>query len=617
MKIKRLFSTSLLISVLLTGIFSKVLKANLFLDIFPVPIPKSEQILSFDTAVRDNDLGFVLQTKNRLLFLQSNDQGSSFQKQIPLMNGPVLGYSLAMDQKYAAIVWIEEKEKVIKYALIRIKNNKLESVKTLYSYKGETAYSPKIIFDDNKLLMIFIDHYNNSSIVKLLKINLNGSIIHNLTPYDKGHSFLPQIAVCKRRYLLVWNNITGSREEIMYKSSSSGGRSWSTMKQIFKNDFKDRNPLLFQDNDDFYLLWQDDHLGNWNVSFSKYTDKEWTDFSRLTSGLVNCWLPQGGFYKGRLFITWLDKSEGESGLFYRKKEIHKGSWSIKSPVNPGIKNIQAYKIVSSEKLIFLTYLKDEKLYFSKLISEQKKFPVSINKIDHDGYKIEFQADQRDISSFAINFNRKKSFLPVIPVLSKEEKTFYVYSKNGSLFDQINLAVRSVDDLGILSQTYSSPLLHSGKNKKYKHISWRKIDENKLYFNFMENRLFLKLKYDTVMKKNNILNKLYFYSVNLNYEEDNDDPAKNKFLRLFDLLNGSIDFNRLIEGDEIFLPTLWENTQFISIIENNIGSTIQQMETRYQLSDKPYLYYFVSKDLQKIKKFDQAEKDDFLIILCPY
>ncbi len=588
------------------------INANRFLNIISLPVEK--KIDSFDLETFKNNIGFLIKSKNNLLYLFSNNQGKSFKNPIKITDKNILGYTLALNKQSSVILWIEERKKAIKFAVIDHKKNKIKNTKTLYFFKGETAYSSKILFDNEKLLLIYIDHYKNNAIVKFLKFNTSGKIIYNHAPYEQGYNFLPQIKINNNQYLLVWNNITGSREEILYTYSMNKGKSWKNIEQLIYNDFKDRTPRLQVDNKNFYLTWQDNHLGNWNISYAKFENNEWANFMRLTSGLINCWMPQCGIYKNQFFVTWLDKSKGESQIFYKKKFLNQNIWSSFRSLNKKINNINSYKMKTSENFLILAYLKNNQIKFSKLYSIHQTIHLYKEKIKNNGIKIAWKSNKEDIDQFAINFSKKRDNNFFTPVLNKNENEFYIYVKNHPS-DNIFFNLKYYDDIGVTSEGSSIKIFDSKKKSKYKHIQWKKIDNNKLYYNFIENKLYLKIKYQNGMTREKILNKLYFYPINkMNIDND---IYKNKFIKVFNLINGNIDFNRLIKGDEIFLPVLWENSLFLSRIKNNLKTTLKNMEVRYKLKDIGYLYYIVSEDLLKIKKYQQTKKNDFVVIMCLY
>lgn len=575
-----------------------------------IQVPYKQSVLSYQSALSDKQMGFLLMTKkNNLVYYYSID-GHAWKKPIIISDQKISNYTVTIDENLAYIIYLKDKNKSVNLYTIDHNKNKIIDKKIIYHFKGKTAYSPQIAVHANNLIIVYIDHYSQNAILKLLKIKKTGKIIYNHTLLENGLSYLPQVKVSDDVYLVVWNNLNGTREEIYYASSKNNGKSWKGKQPVLNNDFKDQNPQLCRINNTFHLVWQDNRLGSWNITYAQYKNNKWTDFIRLTNGLINCWLPQCGIYKNQLFIFWLDQSKGDAHLFMKKKKFFQNTWDEIKDINANINNPQTYKINSSESLILLSFLKNNKLYYSKLSSLQESLSCKQQSIEPSGYKISWHTEKKDIDSFTLTISDKKEAHPDYPLLGKKINHIYLYSENPSLLNNTYFHIRYYDDIDILSPVQSLLLKKKEQSLSIKKYSWDKYSINKIYQNILENQLYIKFKYKKGLNKTRILGKLYFYILNSSFQR------RDQFNKLFNQLNGNIDFHRLIDGDEIYLPMIWENTFFVNKINSDIDETLKQIESFYDLKDKGYIYYILDSRLKNFKSYQQVKEDDFLVVIIP-
>ena len=82
--------------------FTGSINANRFLNITSLPVEK--KIDSFDLETFKNNIGFVIKSKNTLLYLFSNNQGKSFENPIKITDKKILGYTLALNKQSSIIL---------------------------------------------------------------------------------------------------------------------------------------------------------------------------------------------------------------------------------------------------------------------------------------------------------------------------------------------------------------------------------------------------------------------------------------------------------------------------------------------------------------------------------
>ncbi|MDD5066741.1 MAG: hypothetical protein PHF84_06800 [bacterium] len=587
------------------------LGASLFLDLKPVPL--SCMVSAFSAAASDDRIGFLVKDVNsRLYFITGANKGLSFSKTISLSSRKVIDQTLFMDKQVTLAVWMEEADNKIKMA--RISNDKVESVKPLVPFSDLGAFHPRIVAVKDGFLLLFSENYRNHSGIRLVRFTLDGTILEDKVLFQTGNNYLPQVRSSKDQICLVWNNLTGDKEELYSLISTDQGKNWGVVIPVTSNDFPDRGPVLYAIKNKFYLLWQDNRLGNWNVAYAEYNKKKWTGFSQLTSHLFNCWLPQMAFYKDKLFFFWLDKSEGNSQISYVRKGFYTSVWSDPVRFHPEAGNIDDYQVAGSDDFFTLACVKENKLYFSRVYNDFEKISPEKQEISPDGWRLSWKRGKSDLAKYSVYFSLAGHDGFFMPVFQKGDEHFAVYSKNKERLNPVLFNIRYYNDIDLLSDVSSLPLnKETGRISVRKPVDWKKAEKNTIFYQIMQDSLYIKYKYRKGIDKDRILGMLYFQIINYL----NRNYGYNKFIRVFNLLNGNIDFNRLIEGDEIFLPVVWGDFFFLSLVGKDVASSLAGLEEKYNLKNRGYLYYLVSSDLGKIKEYEEAVPGDIIVLFCPY
>ena len=593
-----------------------VLFGNPFKNIVQLKI--NQKVDSFKVDLFKTNIGFAYINNNVLYYTFSLNKGISFEPLVQINKINSINYAVIIADMYSFIIWDNEANKEIDLVRIDHDQNKISFKKKLLNYHGKTVYNFNAIIDNNTILFVYIENNNDHYTLNYIKCDNEGNLLDHKELYNNGYNLLPQIKINQKKYFIVWNSIEGDKENILYTYSLDKGRNWQNVKYVINNDYKNRGAVLFNEAERFFLLWQDNRMGNWNINYVEFKNNEWQNFNSITSGLINYWLPQFGFYMNKLFAFWLDKSDGEAKIYFKIKNLkNKSNWGQIKKINEQINNIDNYQIKSSDEFLLLAFQKNNKVFFSQLYFDPEKNMVIGKEIINNGYHIFWEnTGQDDILSYSITISKQKNKKLFFPVLYNSENNFYLYSANKSKLQNLFFNINYCDDIGILSDTeaialdQNVPSLKSGINKDV--ISWEKLDADKVFYFIMSNKLYLKINYKKGINKDKILGKLFFYPIH--YFDKENSINKNKLIKVFNLINGNIDFDRLIDGDEIYLPLIWSNIFYLDIIKDNADNALKAMMNKYNLQEQGIFYYIVANDLNEIKKIEQAKAGDYLIIL---
>ncbi len=92
-------------------------------------------------------------------------------------------------------------------------------------------------------------------------------------------------------------------------------------------------PQLAVSDSMIYCVWNDDRRGNWEVFFTRSSDRgaTWSSNTRLSDSGVNTWRPALAAWNDTLLVVWEDYRDGESSI-YKKVSFDGGvHWSADTP----------------------------------------------------------------------------------------------------------------------------------------------------------------------------------------------------------------------------------------------------------------------------------------------
>ena len=594
---------NMFILLLILMLNSYNLKANLFRKIYSIKCKKS--ITKYKIKA-NNNLYILYQNKNNYLYLLNE---KNKKETLILSDSLIDDFNFAINKNTLVIIYTKKNNNFLNYLIVDINNNKIIKKDIIYYTKAIAIYNLNLLFNNKKIIATFIEQYKHHSNIKAIIFSLKkNKILFNTTLYEKGYNFSPIIKKYSNKYLIVWTNINGDKKNIFYTFITDNLRYKAHL--LTKNDFDNIAPSVIIDKKLIYIAWQENRLGNWNISLAVLKNIKLKSVYRITSTLVNHWQPQISIYKNKIFLFWLDKSEGKPALYFISKDITHNIWSSPEKVS-NIKIFNTYNIIKDKSRIILISKNNNTFYYSYL--KHSIYKISLKKYIKNNREIviTWNNNYPDIKYFAINITKNKHQHFFTPILKRGNNQFYLYSSQYSQLPTLYFQLAYYDDLNIKSKEFNILLTKANHiSSKEKNEIWNEISVEDIYDNFVYNKSYYSISYTPEINYNIFIYKIFFYVIN-QFSQDN-----NKFLKVFNSLNENIDFNRLIEGDKILLPEYWGNVEFIQKINTTIDDALYEAEKKFNLKNKSYIYYILSENFKSFKTKKNSKKDDFLIIINP-
>jgi Neuraminidase (sialidase) len=136
------------------------------------------------------------------------------------------------------------------------------------------------------------------------------------------HSYVPAIAIdSKSAVHMVWKDKAAGSDEIFYKSSADGGTTWSAAKRLTWTALDSNAPAIGVDSiDTLRLVWHGSTPGNYEIFAKSSTDggKTWSSSQRLT------WTPGSSVWPAIaidsdnvIHVVWQDDTPGNNEIYYK------------------------------------------------------------------------------------------------------------------------------------------------------------------------------------------------------------------------------------------------------------------------------------------------------------
>jgi predicted neuraminidase len=131
---------------------------------------------------------------------------------------------------------------------------------------------------------------------------------------------------------LVYEEFMSGNAEIFYKKGESGGASWSSPQRITWNSGESRQPAVSVSTGDIlHIFWQDDTPGNNEIFYKRSINggMNWSAPQRLTWTLGDSISPEGVIdLSGSIFLFWEENVAGNTEIFCKLSQDSDLTWSV-------------------------------------------------------------------------------------------------------------------------------------------------------------------------------------------------------------------------------------------------------------------------------------------------
>jgi len=144
-----------------------------------------------------------------------------------------------------------------------------------------------------------------------------------LTLHTNYSSDYPSVAVSGSDFYVTWQDSRNGNEEIYFKRSSNGGRTWGADARLTNDSALSLNPSIAASGSDVHIVWQ--NLGTAGVSiFSKSSTDSGTTWGAdtcITNSSSNPWNASLALSGRNVHVVWQDGRDGNDEIYYKREVV--------------------------------------------------------------------------------------------------------------------------------------------------------------------------------------------------------------------------------------------------------------------------------------------------------
>jgi len=202
------------------------------------------------------------------------------------------------------------------------------------TWNAGLSSSPTIAVDSSNKIHVMWEDYSPGNFEIFYKQSTDGggtwSAPTRIT-WNTGWSGEPSITTdSSNKIHAVWNEELFGDFEIVYKSSSNGGTSWSKVKLLTINDGDSHNPVVVADSGTgIHVVWNDDSPGNYEIFYKRSTDSGtfWSVPQRLSWNTGWSSVPSMAIDSANgVYVVWKDDTSGNNEILFRNSTDNGVSW---------------------------------------------------------------------------------------------------------------------------------------------------------------------------------------------------------------------------------------------------------------------------------------------------
>jgi glutaredoxin len=137
---------------------------------------------------------------------------------------------------------------------------------------------------------------------------------------DNGTSELPQVTAEGNNVYVVWQDNTSGNYDIYFAHSSDNGKNFESARNLSKNNGSSELPQVTADGNNVYVVWQDNTSGNYDVYFksSSTNGTKFKSIRNLSKNNGSSELPQIESYNNLFYVTWKDSANSTDRIFFKE-----------------------------------------------------------------------------------------------------------------------------------------------------------------------------------------------------------------------------------------------------------------------------------------------------------
>jgi len=269
--------------------------------------------------------------KSRIWYTRSTNNGlswNSVDKQLshPSGSGVSENPCVAVSGSYVHVVWDDNSDGNCKiYYKRSTDNGGTWGSETKLSSGSSSSYLPSVAADGSCVHVAWEDYRDGNWEIYYKRSQNDGTDWGSDTRLttDNAHSLGPCIAASGGTYVnVLWADSRTGFWNIRRKNSTDGGANWPTEQALTTNASAGvyfELPSLVGSGADFYSVWDDNGLGDYEVRHKRYVNGTMSDLVRLTNSSGFSEYPSIALANNVLHVVWQDnRNDGNYEIYYKR-----------------------------------------------------------------------------------------------------------------------------------------------------------------------------------------------------------------------------------------------------------------------------------------------------------
>ena len=196
-----------------------------------------------------------------------------------------------------------------------------ESIRNLSKNNG-TSELPQVTAEGNNVYVVWQDNTNGNYDVYLAYSPDNGRNFESIRNLSKnnGTSELPQVTAEGNNVYVVWQDNTNGNYDVYFAYSPDNGRNFESIRNLSKNNGTSELPQVTAEGNNVYVVWQDNTNGNYDVYFksSSTNGTKFKSIRNLSKNNGTSELPQIASTKDIFYVFWKDDANGMKSAYFKE-----------------------------------------------------------------------------------------------------------------------------------------------------------------------------------------------------------------------------------------------------------------------------------------------------------
>ncbi len=174
------------------------------------------------------------------------------------------------------------------------------------------------------------------------------------TPLESEH---PRIAIAGENVYVAWDEGSQSSQDIYFRRSADGGRTWKAPQRLIKNAFLSEMSDLAATDRNVYAVWHEMPTSAWEIYFCRSIDggKTWAAPQRLTytepGSLWGCLAASGN----GVYLAWTEGHYKEEEIYFQRSADAGATWEAAQRLTDNADFSERPRLALSGKSVYLVW----------------------------------------------------------------------------------------------------------------------------------------------------------------------------------------------------------------------------------------------------------------------